>query len=303
MSKCKCSLLVLGAGVLWGATGLFFRQLTAMGLNSPEIVLLRISFAALFLAAVLLWKDPKLFCIRWRQLPMLMGAGVCTFLAFFCYFSALSNTTMAVACILLYTAPGFVVILSALLFKERITRRKAMALVLIFGGSVFSSGFFDTSQSITWGGLLWGVLSGLSYALYSVFSRFSLSRGCSGFTVSFYAMAFGAMVALCMVDLPTMAVKLTLPMLGWGMGIGGVCAMLPFLLYTLGMSGMETGEASMLSTVELVVAALLGVAVLSEPMTGFVTFGVVLILVGIGVMNVKLSFARKTDATMAEQQL
>lgn len=271
MSKCKCSLLVLGAGVLWGATGLFFRQLTAMGLNSPEIVLLRISFAALFLAAVLLWKDPKLFCIRWRQLPMLMGAGVCAFLAFFCYFSALSNTTMAVACILLYTAPGFVVILSALLFKERITWRKAMALVLIFGGSVFS--------------------------------RFSLSRGCSGFTVSFYAMAFGAMVALCMVDLPTMAVKLTLPMLGWGMGIGGICAMLPFLLYTLGMNGMDTGEASMLSTVELVVAALLGVAVLSEPMTGFVTFGVVLILAGIGVMNVKLSFARKTDATMAEQQL
>lgn len=302
MSKCKCSLLVLGAGVLWGATGLFFRQLTAMGLASLEVLLLRIGFAALFLGVVVAVKNPRLFRIHRRDIPVLLGAGVFTFMAFFCYFSALSHTTMAVACILLYTAPGFVVIFSAILFKEKITVRKAVALTLIFGGSVFSSGFFDTSQSITLIGLFWGVMSGLSYAMYSVFSRFSLSRGCSGFTVSFYAMAIGTVIALCVVDLPAMAVKMTLPVLSFGMCIGGFCAMLPFLLYTLGMSGMETGEASMLSTVELVVAALLGVVVLSEPMTGFVFLGVLLILGGIAVMNVKVPLAWRAKATAAKQQ-
>lgn len=292
-NKRKYYLLVIFAGMFWGTTGLFFRKLTSMGFESLEVLLLRIGFAALLLGGLLLIKDRKLFRIRLKDLFFLAGAGIFTFSAFFCYFSALSNTTVAVSAVLLYTSPAFVVLFSAFLFKERITAKKLLALLLIFGGCVFSSGLFESSQTVTFLGLFWGVMSGVTYALYSVFNRYSLSRGYDGFTITFYAMLIGTVIALCVVDLPTMAAKMTLPGLGFGLGIGFCCAMMPFLLYTLGMSGLETGEAAMLSTVELIVATILSALVLSEPLTFFIALGVVLIIVGIVVMNMKTRGAKE----------
>lgn len=64
------------------------------------------------------------------------------------------------AAILLYTAPTFVVILSALLWKDRITKRKLAALVLAFLGCCFVAGILNGALTLTPEGLLLGIGSG-----------------------------------------------------------------------------------------------------------------------------------------------
>lgn len=65
------------------------------------------------------------------------GSGVCSLVFFnWCYFSAISTSSMSVAAVLLYTSPVFVTLLSALFFRERITSHKVAALALTFWQAV-----------------------------------------------------------------------------------------------------------------------------------------------------------------------
>lgn len=288
LNKSKSYILVLTAAFLWGILGTFFRKLSALGFSPMEVTLMRLFVAAVLLSIVILLKDRGRFRIRLKDLWCPVLGGFFTAGMFLCYFTALTYTTVAVAGVLLYTAPGFVVIFSALFFKERITVEKVIALILLILGCMCSGGLVGGALSVTTRGLLWGIMSGLTYALYSVFNRFTLNRGYGGLTATFYTMLFGSIIAMFLVDPPEMVVKLTPEGIFWGVGIGFVCCMLPYLVYTLGMKQIETGEAAMLATAEPVVAALVSVIVLHEPMTAYVVMGVMLIVMGILAMNIPL---------------
>ena len=124
---------ILIAGSLWGCLGLFNRHLSALGIAPETVVMLRNLGACLILGLIFLVYDRSIFRIRLRHLPIFLCSGLISILFFtLCYFRSQQVSSLAVAAILLYTAPTFVVILSALLWKERITKRKLAALVLAF---------------------------------------------------------------------------------------------------------------------------------------------------------------------------
>ena len=288
-TKRRSYILILLAGFFWGITGLFFRYLEALGVVPMEVVLLRMGSAALLLGGYMLLKDRATFRFCIKDLWCLAGAGMACLLMFASYFKAMTYTTLAVAGVLLYTAPGFVVVFSAVLFKERITVQKVFALLLLFGGCLCCGGVVGSSQTLTFAGLATGVTSGVAYSLYTIFSRFSTLRGYSAYTITFYAMLFGSIGALFLVDLPALAAKMTPSVFGLGMGIGFFCCVLPYLLYTAGMQKIENGEAAMLATSEPLVAALFSVVWFGEPMTVFTVLGVMLMVMGILAMNMQLS--------------
>ena len=80
---------------------------------------------ALVLALVLaVWKR-EAFRVQGKHLGWFFGTGVVSVVFFtWCYFSCQEQCSSAVAAILLYTSPPFVVLLSALLWRDKITKRK-----------------------------------------------------------------------------------------------------------------------------------------------------------------------------------
>ena len=124
-------ILILIAGVLWGSMGLFVRTLNASGLASMEIVGLRAIVTAVALFLYLLAFDRKLFKIRWKDIWCFLGTGICSIVFFnYCYFKAITMTSLSVAAILLYIAPAIVMLLSYFLFGEKLTERKLLSLVM-----------------------------------------------------------------------------------------------------------------------------------------------------------------------------
>ena len=113
---------IIAAAALWGCIGVFLKLLTAAGLSSMDGVALRSAVAALLYGLFLAATDRKALKIQPRHWYYFFGSGVCSLVFFnWCYFSAISTSSMSVAAVLLYTSPVFVTLLSALFFRERIT--------------------------------------------------------------------------------------------------------------------------------------------------------------------------------------
>ena len=131
MKQSLGSVYVLTAGSLWGLMGVFVRHFSALGLAPLDIALFRVLFGLIVVGAYLALFHRDLLKIRLRDLWCFAGTGIGSFfLLNLTYYTAMEYTSLAVAGVLLYTAPIFVMLLSALLFRETITKRKLFALCL-----------------------------------------------------------------------------------------------------------------------------------------------------------------------------
>ena len=150
--------LVLAGASLWGLIGLFNRALLGAGLGPESIVLVRNLGGLVVLALVLaVWKR-EAFRVQGKHLGWFFGTGVVSVVFFtWCYFSCQEQCSLAVAAILLYTSPAFVVLLSALLWRDKITKRKLLALGLTFFGCACVAGTWSGEASLTGQGLLLGL--------------------------------------------------------------------------------------------------------------------------------------------------
>ncbi len=272
---------VVAAGCMWGSMGLWVRRFSAEGLGSMQILALRAVVAVLVLGIFLSIYNRELLRVRLRDLWCFFGTGVCSLLFFgYCYNRTILLTSLSIAAILLYTAPVIVTVLSFFLFKEKMTCRKALALLLAFAGCVLVTGVLDGTHAVSALGILTGLGSGFGYALYSIFSRFALERGYHPLTVTFYTFVFTFAGALPITDWPPILrfVAGRLGDLAYCIAYGIVTTALPYILYTLGLRCVETGRASIMATVEPVVATLIGVFALGERMTVMNAAGVLLVL-------------------------
>ena len=287
-------ILILLAGILWGCMGLFVRPLNEKGLSSWDIVFLRAVLTTIFMAVLLLIKDRSLFKIRLHDLWCFAGTGLLSIVFFnLCYFKEITITSLSVAAILLYTAPAFVMIISAFCFKEKLTVRKIIALLLSFTGLVFVTGVLGGSgvERLTFPTIMIGLGAGLGYALYSIFSRFAIERGYESYTISFYTFLFATVATLIFVKPADIATAVTSSGRTVILAVIFVLVstVIPYITYTLGLKSVENGKASIIASVEPVVATLNGIIWFNEKMTWSVVVGVVFVLSGIVISNLEKS--------------
>ena len=283
-------LLILLAGCFWGSMGIFVRRLGTFGFSPVQVVCIRVTLAALFFSVLLLAKDRRGFRIALRDLPLFLGLGFGSILFFtVCYFTAITMMPLSTAAILLYTSPIWIMLMSVLFFREKLNGKKLAALALAFAGCVLVSGI--SGEGITLAGLLVGLGSGLGYGLYSILGTVAL-RKYSPYTVTAYPFLFAAAGSwlICgpadLISKFAAAPELASLLLFCGL-TALVTAVIPFLLYTLGLRRVEASRAGILATVEPLVATLIGILVFSEPLTLLSGLGMLLILSAVILLNLK----------------
>lgn len=273
--------LVVLAACLWGAIGLFSRILTEAGMNAIQITTVRSVVTA---TGLLIWAVAKgKWRISCKDIWMFLGTGLCSVAGFnIFYFLTMTQTTLSLAAVLLYTAPFFVLLLSAVCFRERLTRQKMVCSLLALCGCVCTTGILSGDLTITSVGILTGVASGFCYALYSIFGKFALQKYSSE-TVTFYTFLVAALALLPFshpIQLAQIAVSsVTVSVVSVLLGL--VFTLLPFLLYTKGLSGISSGTASVLAFAEPLTATLLGALVFQEYPDLFGWLGVGLLFVAL----------------------
>ena len=282
--------LVLTAGVLWGIMSIFVEGFGNRGLEAMDIVAVRVWVSSAVLFPFLLVFKPSLLKIKLQDVWCFAGTGIVSLTMFnYFYFSNIIITSPGVAAVLMYTSPVFVMVMSALFFKEKLTLVKIVACFGAFLGCALVSGIGGI-ESISPSGLVYGLLSGVGYALYSIFGRFASERGYSPMTISLYTYLFACLGTAPFINFG----RVTEAIFGGGVqdflfAVFGavIITLIPYYVYTKGLTFIETGTAGVIAAIEVVVAAVVGYFVFNEDFGATKILGVAVVLSALAVMNIK----------------
>jgi DME family drug/metabolite transporter len=258
---------VLVAAALWATLGVIFKALiNDYGLSRITIAFFRASLSTVILFAVLGIRRPRSLRIAWRDVLFFVAFGLFGIAAFYIvYITAIDLAGVSVAAVLLYTAPAWVAVISAVFLGERLTSRKLGAVTLAMAGCALVARIYDLhGLELNGIGILAGLGAGVTYALYSVFNKAGIRRY-DGWTVLAYGLLAGSVflvplqspglltAALCQ---PGAAAWLLVLALGPTLGSG--------LAFNAGLRYVPVSSASVVATLEPVIASLLAFAFLGE---------------------------------------
>jgi len=241
--------LVATAAVLWGSIGITVRSIDAAGIGVLEASAERAGIAFFGLLTVALLSGLISLLVPGHDLGLFAVYGFTSVALFFVlYFEAIRRTSVATAAILLHTAPIWASLLSRFVLGEALSSSRIVALAVAFCGCGLVVRAYDPDALRP---SLLGLGSGFTYALYSIFAKLALRRYEAG-TVLLYALF---LVAL-------------------GLAVG-----VPPARFAL--RSLEASRATVIATLEPVVAAVLGYALLGERLDPPQLLGGLLVLASI----------------------
>ena len=268
----RAALLVLAAAFLWGLLGIFGKLSQARGLSPLEIAFWRATLGGgLYLAHALLVRArfPR---GRDAAYTALFGvAGVSVFYA--AYQLAVRGGGASLASVLLYTAPAFVALMGRLFLKEKLGVREVVAVAgTLAGVSLISLG---GGQGVhpTASALGWGLLAGLTYSLYYLYGKLYFARFAP---VALYALALPVGAA----GLAPFTHFVHKDAAAWGLLllIAVFSTYLAYLAYAAGLRWLPATRASVIASLEPVVAALLAALVFGERLSPLAVLGAAVVL-------------------------
>lgn len=268
--------MVIGAASLWGSLGLFGRLAFDHGATPIEVGSVRAALAFLGVLPIALAR-PRRLRVRAADLPLVVGYGaVGVGFFYYIYLVAVERLPLAVAAALLYTAPAFVVAIAWSLRWEPVRLRRLLPLALVVTGAILVTGAFRALADVDIPGAAAGVAAGVAYALYTVLGKRIRDRYDILTTIT-WAYGIGALVLAFAVPPWTVLARhpgATGILLLMGLGP----TLLAALLFYAGIRHIDASTASMLATIEPVVAAAIGFAVLGESLPWTTLAGTGLIL-------------------------
>ena len=286
-------LLIFLAGAGWGTGGVWITQMGRLGASSLMTGFTGHLFALPMLAiAILLTLGKSGFKISKRGLLFSIIMGVVT-KGFFkmAYDTTISTIGVSTGAVLLYTAPVFVAILSMLVFREKLYRNNYIALAMNLIGVflMVTLGNFS-SLNIAPLGLLLGLISAFLHASNTIMAKISGSADDS-LTMAFYVLVFSTITQGIFAQPWTdtnMALLTSGSFLFWAIINALITGALANLFYLKGLStNIDASKAPIISSVEVIVASLMGVILFGEGMNWVGLLGIGLMLGSIYLMNMK----------------
>lgn len=276
----KAYIWVLFAAMLWGTTGT--AQTFLVGDAHPlTIGAARLAIGGFGLLAFV-WISGKL---RGVQLPWLWVGLSALCMALFqpFFFSAVQLTGVAIGTVVaIGSAPAFSGILEALVLKRRPERVWVFSSTLSVVGCILLFANRD-SYIVDPLGVMLGLLAGLAFAGYAMFSKnvLGLMEVMPAVAVIFSLSGLGLLLFLFFLDTGYLAVPQNMIIVAY---LGLAATSLAYLLFSSGLKNIPSSSAVTLSLAEPLTASVLGVAVVGEALSGQSWVGVALLIGGIALL-------------------
>ncbi|NLP00134.1 MAG: EamA family transporter [Clostridiaceae bacterium] len=231
---------------MWSLGGLLIKSV-----NTHPLAISGTRSAISCLIILLYVKKPK---FNW-SFPQI-AAGVAYASMVICFVVSNKFTTAANAILLQYTAPIFVALLSALMLREKPKTIDWVTIAVVLGGMVLF--FLESIDTKGLTGDIFGLLSGISYALFTIFMR--MQKNGSPVESVILGNAITAVVGLpfLFTALPDSKGWLCLVILGV------VQLGIPYILYSKAIKDATALEASLITMIEPVLNPIWVILILGE---------------------------------------
>ena len=269
---------------MFGSSGIFVRTLTQNGIDQTTLLFLRFSIAVVPILIAILLTDKEFFRIELSDIPLFLVCSICIVGLNLCYNQSMNTVPLSLAAVLLSTAPIFVLIFAYALFRERITSRKIICIVLAILGCILMTGVleYDMAQ-IPLFGILSGVGAALFWAVYLMASKKSIENGKHTFTILFYCVIFITLALLPFTSFTQISAFITphpTSSIIFLIIHSTFSFALPYILSTVSLNYIDSGVSSIfLSGAEPLAALIFGILIYSEIPTMLMLCGFILTVI------------------------
>ena len=265
MKKADPRLMLIMSMTVFGTLGLFVRNISV---SSGELALYRAVLAALLIGVYLLVSRQKIpFARIKKEVPLLLLSGAAMGVNWILLFEAYRYTSVSVATLSYYFAPVIVTLVCPILFHEKLTGKKFLCFVMSTRGLVLITGIGDTRGADDLKGILFGLGAAAFYAAVILLNKFI--RSVAGIQRTFLQF-LAAIVILIPYVAATGGVSLgTLDARGWVclLIVGFFHTGVTYCLYFSALRELPGQEVALLSYMDPLVAVIVSVTVLGEPVT------------------------------------
>ena len=270
----KNKLKIILAMLIWGTMGVFIKNIA---LNSIEIAFYRSIIGVTFIIILSLVKKERWDKEELREdLKVLIPSGIALGIGWVLLFQGYKNTTISIATLSYYIAPVFIVILSIVVLKEKITMKKILCIIVAIIGlllvlDVKSIGNIgDNNHAL---GILYSVLAAVFYAIVVILNKFI--KRLSGFKVTIVQLLVSTLILmpLTIINSTRSIISLDILSLVLLLFVGIVHTGIAYLLYFSSVKEIEGQSIAILSYMDPIFALLIAGLFLGEKMTIIQLFG------------------------------
>lgn len=287
------ALIALG-GIIWGSNGVIANYVNASAL---VIVFFRVSIAAGALGLIIGVQKRGAAFQRHGTGPQLIGLGCLLATTWVSLFGALQSLPIGVAVLLNYLAPVLVAFLAPAILHETISRKAILSLGFSTMGIILVSGVLEGALSANAGGVLLGLSAALTYALFIVFSKKTLTVLPSE-TLAFYTYLVAAILLMPFSIL--LGVPNDPPAYVFLLILGIFNTAVAVTLYFVGLKLVRAQDAAVLAYLEPVSALVFGSLFLSQQVAPIAAVGGALIV--LAGLIVAIETTRSDNATIKNRK-
>ena len=262
---------------IFGTLAPFVRSISV---SSAELALYRAVLAAILIGLYLLVTKQKIpFGKIRRSVPLLLLSGIAMGINWILLFEAYKYTTVSVATLSYYFAPVLVTVICPILFREKMTIKQIICFIMSTIGLVLVIGITDFGGGSKNGvGILFGLGAAVFYATVIILNKFI--KGVAGIQRTFLQFIAAVIILIPYVAFTGGVTLGGVDTTGWIclLTVGVIHSAVSYCMYFSALKEVPGQTAAILSYADPLVAVIISVAVLGEPITLVQLIGDILIL-------------------------
>jgi drug/metabolite transporter (DMT)-like permease len=267
--------------MVWGSNFVFGKMLVR-DFSPALLTTLRLLFIVLFLIGLSSYKKHFKRINKSDLLAVLFLGIIGVFINQWSFFVGLQTADPTTSALILATTPILTSVLAAIFLKEKLTIRMLLGSIVAIIGIYFVVAKGDLSSLHIDKGLLWIVLTMITFAIMIIMTRL-LSHKIDPLTITLYSNVVGLIVSIPFVFLLDTPLQISSKISDWSFLIGTAVVVhgIATLIWNNNIRHVDASKASILSNLEPFVAMLMGLILLYKPITGAELLGSLFIVGGV----------------------
>lgn len=284
MEKLKGILYIMLSAISFGIMPILAKLSYRGGANTYTTLFLRFLFAAIMLLYYLKSKGISLKLTK-KQLILVLIIGMFGYtLTSGCLFMSYNYISIGMASMILYTYPAIVTLLSYIFYKEKIYSRKILSLIISLIGIYI---LIDKgSVSFNLKGIILAGIAAVLYSLYVLGASLKEIKTINSYVLTFYISCISATV-MFVASITTNNFNMHISFYGIVsiLLLSFISTVVALMAFLEGVRIIGPSKASIFSTFEPIVGLILGILILSEPISARIVIGSIMIVTSIVILT------------------